>query len=200
QVYGDGADSGLSGAEAVARNLLGKLHRHYDEAGLLTIESYDLKGNMLEKVRRVLGDAAALADAPPDWPDSEAATSQHAASVLGPRDYRTSTQYDALKRVKSLRYPEDVDGNRKELRPSYNRAGALERVALDGEVFVAHISYDAKGQRTLVAYGNGVLTRRAYDPRTFRLVRLRSERYTRPDDLTFHPTGAPLHDLAYNYD
>ena len=36
-------------------------------------------------------------------------------------------------------------------------------------LFVDRIAYDAKGQRVLVAYGNGVMTRHAYDPDTFRL-------------------------------
>ena len=59
---------------------------------------------------------------------------------------------------------------------------------LDGETFVEHIAYNAKGQRTLIAYGNNVMTRYAYDAKTFRLARLRSEHYTKPDDLTYHPT------------
>ena len=54
------------------------------------------------------------------------------------------------------------------MRPRYNRAGALESVELDGATFVDHIAYNAKGQRALIAYGNGVMTRYAYDPRTFR--------------------------------
>ena len=36
--------------------------------------------------------------------------------------------------------------------------------------YVEHIAYNAKGQRLLIAYGNGVMTRHAYDPQTFRLV------------------------------
>jgi RHS repeat-associated protein len=43
------------------------------------------------------------------------------------------------------------------------------------------------------------MTRYAHDPQTFRLVRLRSERCTRPDPLTYGP-GAVLQDFAYAYD
>ena len=71
------------------------------------------------------------------------------------------------------------------------------RCELDGTTYVEHIAYNAKGQRTLIAYGNGVMTRYAYDPQTFRLARLRTERYTTPQPLTYHPTGAPLQDFAY---
>ena len=93
-----------------------------------------------------------------------------------------------------------MEGKRRELRPDYNRAGGLEQVWLDDTLYVERIAYDAKGQRALIAYGNGVMTRYAYDPHTFRLTRLRSERYTKPDDLTYRPSGEALQDFGYDYD
>lgn len=39
-----------------------------------------------------------------------------------------------------------------------------------------------------------------HDPDTFRLARMRSEPYTRPDPLTYQPRGAPLQDIGYGYD
>ena len=114
--------------------------------------------------------------------------------------YRTTSSVDALNRVKRMQFPQDVEGKRRELRPGYNRAGGLERVFLDDTLYVERIAYNAKGQRALIAYGNGVMTRYAYDPHTFRLVRLRSERYTQPDDFTYHPTGEALQDFGYEYD
>ncbi|MCK6695863.1 MAG: hypothetical protein L6Q97_27645, partial [Thermoanaerobaculia bacterium] len=242
-----------------AANRLGKLYHHYDEAGLLTFENHDFKGNILEKVRQVISDAAILKvfeqGASRNWQvqafrvDWQLA---NANALLDLTEYRTSTTYDGLNRMKMLRYPQDVDSLRKELRPHYNRAGALERVELDGVVYVDHIAYNAKGQRTLIAYGNGVMTRYAYESQTFRLVRMRTERFgtdpvdppkpprkgclgrllpltqfsqqsqvsgmaTPPpefaagthgeigeqvvqQDLTYHPTGAPLQDFGYAYD
>ena len=82
----------------------------------------------------------------------------------------------------------------------YNRAGGLEQVWLDDTLYVERIAYDAKGQRALIAYGNGVMTRYAYDPQTFRLKRLRSERYSKPDDVTYRPSGEALQDFGYDYD
>ena len=74
-------------------------------------------------------------------------------------------------------------------------------MTLDDQVCVAQLAYNAKGQRTLIALGNGVMTRYAYDAQTFRLRRLRSERYTRPPDpLSFQPAGGLLQDFAYEYD
>jgi YD repeat-containing protein len=212
-VYGDAAESGLTRNEAVARNLLGKPHKHYDEAGLLIFEAYDFKGNVAEKARQVISDAAILSvfnPPPPNWqvsafrvdwqPPSGTTLENHAGGLIDTTEYRTSIAYDALNRVKLMRYPRDVDGERKELRPHYNRAGALERVRLDDTTFVEQIAYNAKGQRILIAYGNGVMTRHAYDPQTFRLARMRTEHYTKPAPLTYQPAGAPLQDFGYEYD
>ncbi len=44
-----------------AKNLLGQLHRHHDEAGLTTVAAVDFKGNVLDKSRRVIADAPILA-------------------------------------------------------------------------------------------------------------------------------------------
>lgn len=212
-IYGDGADSGLTTTQAIAANLLGKPYKHYDEAGLLAFETYDFKGNVREKTRQVISDAAILAvfkPSPPKWrvkafrvnwqPLQGTTLEAHAGKLLDPTVYRTSLAYDALNRVKTMRYPQDVGGARKELRPRYNRVGALKSVELDGKIYVERIAYNAKGQRTLIAYGNGVMTRHAYNPKTFRLVRMRTERYTKPSALTYRPTGAPLQDFAYGYD
>ncbi len=42
--------------------------------------------------------------------------------------------------------------------------------------FVANINYNAKGQRTLIQYGNGAATTYEYDAKTFRLTRLKTTR------------------------
>lgn len=212
-VYGDGADSGLQREQAAARNLLGKAYRQYDEAGLLMFDSYDFKGNLLEKTRRVIADAALLSvfePLPADWrasafrvdwqPPAGVTVDGHARSLLDAETYSTTITYDALNRVASLHYPQDVEGKRQQIRPRYNRAGNLERIELDGTAFVERIAYNARGQRVLIAYGNGVMTRYAYHPQTFRLVRLRSERYLRPEALTYRGDGVALQDFAYEHD
>jgi RHS repeat-associated protein len=219
--YGDAGDPGQPPAEraaARAANLLGALHRHYDEAGLVTLARYDFKGGVLERSRQVIADGPIIGvfpaggDQPPDWrvaafrvdwePPAGDTLEGHAARLLEPTVYATSMRYDALQRIDTLRCPAGTDGRRRELRLGFNRAGALQRLGLDDATIVERIAYDAKGQRTLIALGNGVMTRYAYDPRTLRLLRLRSERFTRPapDANVFRPVGAPLQDLAYRYD
>ncbi|SHF57127.1 RHS repeat-associated core domain-containing protein [Fodinibius roseus] len=212
-IYGDTPGAG-SDEEALSANLLGKLVKHYDEAGLTTFERYDFKGNLLEKSRKVISDetilevftgdpdtAGQVETFRVDWqPPDEMGLTEYAGDLLDVTQYRTSTTYDALNRVQSMYYPEDAEGKRKKMQPKYNRAGALQQVTLDNELFVEHIAYDAKGQRTLMALGNGLMTRYTYDPKTFRLARLRTERYEKPDALTYKPDGAPLQDYAYDYD
>ena len=218
-VYGDGPDAGFQNpdpdepfvAEAMERNLLGALVRHYDEAGLVTTAEFDFKGNLLEKERRVIVDEVIPDELPVDWQPPVTTLGDREAVLLDETRYVTTSTYDALNRIVSMRYPEDVEGDRKQLRSTYNRAGALEQVELVRktgtvdefvETYVDHIAYDANGQRTLVVLGNGVMTRYAYDPRTFRLSRLRSERYTIPRgaEHEYVPTGEPLQDFSYEYD
>ncbi|MFA5922038.1 MAG: penicillin-insensitive murein endopeptidase [Methylococcaceae bacterium] len=213
-VYGDNAvEIGFDRTAARERNALGQLVMHYDEAGRMRAATYDFKGNLLEKTRQVISDQEILsifdgAEANEwrisayqvDWQPGGASFEARAAAILDPTEYTTSTRYDGLNRVREVEYPRDVDNERKLLRPIYNRAGALESVNFDRDVYVQRIAYNAKGQRTLIAYGNGVMTRYAYDPQTFRLSRLRSERYLQPDDITYQPSGLPLQDFGYDYD
>lgn len=213
-IYGDSPGTGLTVAQAGDVNLLGKLYQHFDEAGLITVESYDFMGNPLEKLRRIIRDdqilnlfdgaAAANWQVQPyrvDWqPAPGTDLADRAATLLETVAYRTSTRFDALGRLKRLLYPQAVDGTRRELRPEYDRAGNLEHLSLDNQPYIQRSAYNARGQRLLVAYGNGIMTRYNYDSQTFRLARLRSERFTQPDELTFHPTGLPLQDFSYEYD
>ena len=63
-----------------------------------------------------------------------------------------------------------------------------------------------KGQRVLVSYGNGFMTRHAYDEQTFRLARLRTRiiRSTPSDTAAWRETwsakGPLLQDFVYSYD
>jgi RHS repeat-associated protein len=215
--YGDAGDPDQIASERAAmraKNLLGRLHRHYDEAGLTTMAVVDFKGNVLDKSRRVIADAPILAvfngasangwQITPfqvNWqPGPQQTLADRESELLEAVAYQTTVSFDALNRIKRLQFPYDVEGGRRELLPKYNRAGGLEQVWLDDTLYVERIAYDARGQRAFVAYGNGVMTRYAYDPHTFRLKRLRSERYLKPDDLSYHPGGEVLQDFGYDYD
>jgi RHS repeat-associated protein len=204
--YGD--DPATNWVDQRSANRLGKPHRVYDEAGRTTIHAYDFKGNVIDKTREVIDDVElkSVFDTGKlayqvDWqPVQDQSLEARAIQILDSRMYRTSTSFDALGRTKELHFPLDVEGERKILRPLYNRAGALERVMLGDRPYVSYLAYNAKGQRILLARGNGVLTRYAYDPQTFQLARLRSERFISPVDIAFKPSGGLLQDFGYAYD
>jgi len=174
--YGEGLP------DAEARNLRTQVARQYDGAGVATIEAYDFKGNLLATKRQF---AAVYRDVI-DW----------ASQVpLEERDYHSRTSYDALNRPTSMTTPD-----RSVLSPSYNQASQLDRI--DGQLrgadqtttFVANIDYNARGQRTLISYGNGGVREYSYDPLTFRLVSLTTRRGAqRLQDLryTYDPVGNP---------
>lgn len=213
-VYGDdAADFGIDLTGARSRNALGRMVAHFDEAGLLRAGDYDFKGNLLEKTRQVINDEQLLSvfddgqandwqisSYQLDWEPPGVTISDRAAEILEPTEYTTTSSYNALNRVREVVYPLDADNERKILRPTYNRAGKLETVSLDDELHVQHIAYNAKGQRSLIAYANSVITRYSYDPRSFRLTRLRSERYTQAAEHNYQPVGPAFQDFAYEYD
>jgi RHS repeat-associated protein len=187
--YGDEGDFGA----AIKANALGKPSRHADEAGVIELVAYDFKDNLLERKRRVIGDAAIASGWAADWSDPAA------TDALEESEYVTTIRYDALNRAIEVQYPADVAGQRASLVPSYNRAGALEQTALDGAVYIERIAYNARGQRTLVVYGNGMMTRYSYDPNSFRLARLRTEGCSAAA-LIYRPSGEVLQDFGYTYD
>jgi RHS repeat-associated protein len=186
----------------------GKPYEVFDEAGKTTFSNYDFKGNTLSKTRAVIADSvlqAALSTYTTfviDW------TSPPALSTML---FTTDMSYDALNRVTELTLPIDLDSERKKIRPTYNTAGALEKVDLYSPAgggtstnYVENIAYNAKGQRLLIAFGNGVMTRYAYDGLTFRLLRQRSEKYSKTtvgNTITYSYVSSSLRqDDGFDYD
>jgi RHS repeat-associated protein len=158
-------------------NLRGKPFRQYDSAGVMTNEAYDFKGNLLRSSRQLARDYKTV----PDWSGNPAMVQQ---------TFNGSTTYDALNRPVLVTTPDQSV-----YRPTFNEANLLEKVdvnlrgAQSATPFVTNIDHDAKGQRSLIEYGNNVKTSYEYDPLTFRLTRLQTLR------------GADrLQDLSYTYD
>lgn len=188
-------------------NLNGKAYESYDEAGKVVFGAYDFKGNVLNKVRNVIDDSELKSAMNTynhyiiDWDLSPA---------LSGMDFTSDMSYDALNRVTSLELPQDMDGERKKLIPTYNKAGALEKVDLYSPGssittnYVENIVYSAKGQRLLIAFANNRMTRYAYDPITFRLQRQRTEGYTKStvgSTVTYaYSSGTNKQDDGFDYD
>jgi len=208
--YGDDPDVNVT--EPARNNLLGRAHEHFDEAGVVEYEAYDFKGNIREQVRTLISDDSIRdiftfdEDSEIDWRirpfvvDWEAGEGD--AQVLDGREFRTSFQYDAFNRLWRLTYPENEVGVRKQLTASYSTLGRVVSMEVDGEKFVNHVAYNAHLERTLVVYGNGLMTRQAYDAQTNRKVRIRTERYRSEGDDTCAAVAPahPLQDIGYEHD
>ncbi len=192
-VYGDSA--GLSNPEI--KNLLGMPYKNYDEAGLVIIPEYDFKGQPITKTRKVIKDSIVVAAMPTtyraDWDILDENTDLEG-------EYVTDMDYDGIGRPVTITLPEDVSNARKVVTPSYNRSGGMESVKLDTDEFISRIAYNAKGQKVLMAYGNGLMTRHAYDPINFRFLRQKTEAFTL-SGLTYTPTsGSTRQDCSYEFD
>jgi RHS repeat-associated protein len=195
------------------RNLCGRLHHHYDSAGLVANERYDFKGNLVETGRHLaLGYRASLDWSPIAASADAAAAHGTAAALLSPEGRFTSTTaYDALNRAIQVVMPARPGMRPSVLRSSYNEANLPERIdvwlrqgsAPSGLLdpagadlhTVTDVDYNARGQTVEIAYGNGAVTRQEHDPLTFRLARLTT---TRPS--SFGPNERVVQDLAFAYD
>jgi RHS repeat-associated protein len=172
---------------ATIRNLRGRIAEKYDAAGVATFDAYDARGYLLTTTRRLAQDYRRE----PDWSN---------AVSLGSEVFQADTAYDALARIVAVTVEETgVTSSRCAYRPRYNPANLLAGVDASAfgdstpSVALAAIEYDARGQRTTVAHGNGVTTRYAYEPETFRLrsvVSTRSDGFTvRHLEYTYDPVG-----------
>jgi RHS repeat-associated protein len=181
-IYGEGQGDAL--------NQRAQVFQAFDQAGVVTSEAYDFKGNLLRSQRRL----ARTYKSTLDWAD---------APLMEEDVFTSSNTFDALNRPLRVTAPDNSV-----YRPTFNAANLLERVdvrlrgAAGETTFVKNIDYNAKGQRTLIAYGNGATTSYSYDPDTFRLTDMRT---TRPPGLNglasqLFQTATTLQDLRYTYD
>lgn len=181
---------GESRTNPEANNLRGKTVEVCDQAGMVTSDEYDFKGNLLRSQRQL----ARVYNSTLNWSDTV---------PLEADLYVSRIRYDALNRPTELSAP---DGS--VIRPGYNDANLLERVEanLRGAAavthFVTNIDYDAKGQRTRIDYGtrdgSGISTTYDYDRETFRLIQLTTRRNASSFDDSDRP--GEVQSLHYTYD
>lgn len=181
-VYGETLP-GEAPASVEARNLRTRVATVQDGVGVATNVAYDFKGNLLEAERQL---AADYRDYAIDWVKEISLTR---------RRYTSRTSFDALNRPVVMTAP---DGS--VTVPAYDEASLLDRIevrlrgAAEATVFVAHLDYNARGQRILIRYGNGTHSAYNYDPLTFRLDRLvtvRGRRRLQDLRYTYDPVGNP---------
>ncbi|MFJ4617145.1 SpvB/TcaC N-terminal domain-containing protein [Streptomyces sp. NPDC088812] len=170
---------GESLADAERRNLRGRIHLRYDQAGLSVCDGYDFKGSPRASTRRV----AVAYDRVLDWAEDPVRPPED--DVLEPARLDASTRLDALHRPVVLASPA-LGGPGSVTRYRYGRSARLcaLQVRIEGELgpdgqpvwtdVVTAVHCNARGQRTRIERGNGLVTDFDYDPLTFRLVRTRS--------------------------
>ncbi len=177
--YGDNPEI----PQAKLKNARGRAIRRRDDAGLLLFERYNMDGQAID-VRRSLRTSY---KGTVDWITPEA------VPVAG-AEHRSQTKLDAFGRVAEQQLP---DGTTREY--VYARLGHVSEVrlttadgVLDRKVIASDIQTNARGQRTQLAFGNGVETSYEYDAATFRLERLHTRRVT--------GTARDYLDVEYTYD
>ena len=167
----------------------------FDQSGIETTDYYDFKGNLLRSERQLAEEYKALLD----W---------SGPVPLEDTVYTKTTKFDALNRPIEMTVP---DNSR--ICQSYDESGYLNQVGcqISGDTsamtaFVKNIQYNAKGQRTLMAFGNGVSTSYSYDPLTFDIVHMKMIRKANnfPDDCKHPPPvgwpGCQIQNIHYTYD
>ncbi len=172
-------------------NHRGQVWKVYDGAGLAINEHFDFKGNLEQGARRLLKDGTLKTI---HWPHNNRTFDENnSQSLLETLTYTSKTEYDGLNRVT---HSETPDGTVQ--KPHYNEANLLDGVTVKRsngnlETFVKNIDYNARGQHTLIEYGNGVITNYTYESETFRLSTLNTTR---------KGTQLPkeLQQLTYTYD
>ncbi|MHB8655042.1 MAG: SpvB/TcaC N-terminal domain-containing protein [Terriglobia bacterium] len=192
-VYVDRPDSGWTVGQTQAANLRGRPYQAYDGAGVVTSQNYDFKGNLMAGSRQLASNYQSQVDwAPIGALNDIGKIAAAAAALIETEVFSSSTTFDALNRPVTLTTP---DGSI--IKPVYNEANLLQQVSANlraaaaASAFITNFDYNAKGQRTLCEYANGVKTTYQYDPLTHRLKELTS---TRIGDNTI------LQDLNYTYD
>jgi RHS repeat-associated protein len=171
-LYGEGD------IHAVDHNRRGKLLELNDGSGLTGFKEYDFKGNVLYSSKTFTEAIGPL----PDWSDTVDLTS------IG---MGCANLFDALNRPISIE-----NTIHKTTEYTYNEAGLIETISVnDGSntPIIESISYNAKGQREEVFFGNESKTKYFYDEKTFRLTRI----YTTRDS---GGAGDILQDIYYTYD
>jgi RHS repeat-associated protein len=170
-------------------NLRGKVVELRDQAGVVTSDDYDFKGNLLRSQRQLAQSYKTTLD----W-----------SGTVPPQaeTYTSRTRYDALNRPTQLIVPHsDQPGTTfNVIEPIYNEANLLEQVhawlnqnaapatwldpATSNLHAVTDIDYDAKGKRTRIDHGTQdgtvIRTSYAYDRETFRLAHLYTRRAVDP--------------------
>ena len=161
-------------AEAIVRNIKGRVYQVFDQAGVVTITNIDFKGNATTAGRRLTREYKQTIDWQALGGSQDIAAIQTAAEpLLEAEVFSSSATLDALGRPVTVTLPDNTV-----VQPTYHGGNGLASLPVQVRGagpfvnFLGSQEYDAKGQRQFARLGNGTLTRYFYDPQTFRLTDL----------------------------
>ncbi len=168
-------------ASLKAKNILGRSIQKYDTGGLLDVQQYNFNGYPQSTTRKLFSKYKEI----PNWTDA------NLTNDLEPDSNTFTTETDALGRVSRQIAP---DGSI--IIPAYNEAALLnsQSVLHQGDaaatLYIKNITYNEKGQREKIVYGNDITTKFYFDKETFRPNRIECKRLN----------NDPLQDWRYTYD
>lgn len=174
-------------------NFRTRVYLHFDGAGVAMNAAYDFEGHVIHTTRQL----AVTYQLTPSWSmlaalADPASFLPAAGSALESDTFDTFTSYDAMNRVVSRTTPDQST-----LVFAYGTSSFLSaltaylRGSATASPIATAVAYNANGQRTLITYGQGVISQYTYDDRIHVTTRIQT---TRPGD------GARLQDLNYTYD
>ncbi|KAB5542516.1 YD repeat-containing protein [Coniochaeta sp. 2T2.1] len=152
---------GESLPDGEATNSRGKVIQAWDQSGVTKTPAYDFKGNLILSTRQL----AKATHGVIDWGGGQV--------ELEMESYEEVVKSNALNKVTMTRLP---DGTQTWY--TYNERAIQQTISttLPGDrgtqKVIEEIDYDAKGQRTRVVQGNGLVTRVSFDRFTFKLRRI----------------------------
>ena len=134
---------GESRSDPEASNLRGRVVQLFDQAGVVTTEDFDFKGNLLQSQRQLAREYKATLD----W---------FAVVPLEPEVYTSSSRFDALNRP-----IEQIAPEKSVYRPAFNEANLLEKVDVNlrgaavATPFVTDITPRASARSSTTATASG---------------------------------------------
>lgn len=172
------------------KNLHGRLHKLYDQSGLLAIE-YDFKGNTVCTRRQFMKDHR---------PEINWANQGDGLSCLEPAAFTKSITFDALNRETEQAFfePEKLPSRVKYTYNSLSDVSSTDTMLPEPAhdetprwaSVVVSTDYDPLGRKTAISYANKTTTKYEYDPLNLNLKRA----------FTVRGRNTPLQDLRYTYD
>ena len=176
----------------IARNLRTRVFRNFQGSGVRTNDRYDIQGNAIVVCDSFTEEYKEL----PDWAGSP-------APMLQSESYVCRYGFDALNRITTIAAP---DGSI--ARIAYEETSRLRAIDVHARgtaaptPVVRGVDYNAQGQRTRIAYGNGATSTFEYDPQTFKLTRLTTTRQCSAtlDASPLFTAPGTVQDLRLTYD